>query len=485
MNLRWQSLKWLLLCDVCLIGYSGLLTLRDNSIPAASMFAAALGALVWQFALVLRNRQSTPPFEVEPHIKRTHYFQALVQVCLYSYWGLYWDAVSAWIPLIVAQLLFAYALEALLAWSQRRAWRLGFGPLPIVMSINLFLWFHEEVFYFQFLLVAVVFLVKDFITWQRDGRKTHIFNPSGFALSVAAIALMLTDTVPITEGVDLTRSFYLPPNLFELMFLLGLILQFSFSITLVTFGAMLSITAIFFVLKFIYSVPITPTPVDVVVFLGVNFIVTDPATSPKSAVGKFLFGMTYGVGVFVAYAILRSIQQPSYFDKILPVPIVNLLVKRFDVLGNYIYLLAARRLQSIDLLGNRYVHLVLYVALFAAILPLLKFGDRNSIDPFPRPAFQPSPRMMELEARAVAFRLARKSVYKPFGFAAEAIYFDDLRSLERDTAESHILIGVASQGLGMRDQAIEHYRRALSLDPENVTAQKALRSILEPDEPPD
>ena len=481
MNLRWQSLKWLLLLDACLVAYSGLLTLRDSLIPAASMLGVAIAAFVWQVAFVLRNRQSTPVFQVEPHIKRTHYFQALVQVCLYSYWGLYWDAVSAWIPLIIAQLLFAYALDALLAWSRRRAWRLGFGPFPIVLSINLFLWFFEEYFYLQLLLVAVAFFAKEFITWRRDGRRMHIFNPSGFALAFMAIAVMLTDMVSITTNVDLTRSFYLPPNFFEFMFLLGLFLQFFFSITLITFGATLALTVIFFASKYIFGAPITPAPVDVVVFIGVNFLITDPATSPKSAVGKFLFGITYGVGVFVAYALLRSIQQPSYFDKILPVPFLNPLVKKFDVLGYRIHSLATRHVQAIDRLGNRYVHIALYIALFVAILPLLKSNDPTAIDPFPPTAFKPSPQMMELDVKAVAFRLAHPSVYKPFGFAAEAIYFDDLRKLDHDTVEAHILLGVASLRLGMRDQAIEHYQRAVELDPENTPAQDALRSILESD----
>ena len=43
----------------------------------------------------------------------------------------------------------------LLAWSRRDVYALGFGPFPIILSTNLFLWFKPECFYLQFLLVSV------------------------------------------------------------------------------------------------------------------------------------------------------------------------------------------------------------------------------------------------------------------------------------------------------------------------------------------
>ncbi len=59
---------------------------------------------------------------------------------------------------------------------------LGFGPLPIVFSTNLFLWFRDDWFYLQFLLVAAGFLGKEFVRWEREGKSVHIFNPSAFSL---------------------------------------------------------------------------------------------------------------------------------------------------------------------------------------------------------------------------------------------------------------------------------------------------------------
>jgi hypothetical protein len=57
--------------------------------------------------------------------------------------------------LIAAQLLFAYAFDMLLGWSRRDTYTLGFGPFPVIFSINLFLWFKPDWFYLQFLMVAL------------------------------------------------------------------------------------------------------------------------------------------------------------------------------------------------------------------------------------------------------------------------------------------------------------------------------------------
>ncbi len=61
------------------------------------------------------------------------------------------------------------------------------GRCPIVFSTNLFLWFKDDWFAFQFLLIAIGFLGKAFVQWERDGRRGHIFNPSAFALALFSL----------------------------------------------------------------------------------------------------------------------------------------------------------------------------------------------------------------------------------------------------------------------------------------------------------
>src|SRR5580704_15470756 len=78
----------------------------------------------------------------------------------------------------------------LISWLRRDHWVLGFGPLPIVLSTNLFLWFKDDWFYYQFALMAAGVLGKQFLRWHREGRLTHIFNPSAFSAFVVSVALI-------------------------------------------------------------------------------------------------------------------------------------------------------------------------------------------------------------------------------------------------------------------------------------------------------
>ena len=152
----------------------------------------------------------------------------------YLYLGLYYPAVQEHLPLIAIQIVVFYAMEMLLQWSRGRNWRAGFGPLPVVGSINLFLWFEPEYFVGQLLLVAGALASREFVRWRRNGRSSHIFNPSAIALAAAAA----------TTGINHILAFELPPSFFELMFVFGILLQIFFATTLVTFGAVLTFALI-------------------------------------------------------------------------------------------------------------------------------------------------------------------------------------------------------------------------------------------------
>ena len=76
--------------------------------------------------------------------------QSLCQFSVYAYWGWFWPPVYDFAPLLFGQLLFAYVFDILLSWSRREPYLLGFGPFPIVFSTNLFLWFKDDWFFFQF-----------------------------------------------------------------------------------------------------------------------------------------------------------------------------------------------------------------------------------------------------------------------------------------------------------------------------------------------
>lgn len=55
-------------------------------------------------------------------------------------------------------------------------------------------------------------------------------------------------------------------------------------------------------------------------FLGLHLLVTDPSTSPRTPLGRAIFGVLYGVGVFGLYALLGAFGLPTFYDKLLCMP---------------------------------------------------------------------------------------------------------------------------------------------------------------------
>ena len=100
----------------------------------------------------------------------------------------------------------------LLSWSRQPKHTLGFGPFPIIFSINLFLWFKDDWFYLQFLMVALGFLGKQWFQWNKDGGRAHIFNPSAFTLAVFSMALLLTGSTGITWGPEIAITSSIHPD---------------------------------------------------------------------------------------------------------------------------------------------------------------------------------------------------------------------------------------------------------------------------------
>ncbi len=266
-----------------------------------------------------------------------HYVQLAMHSCIYAYWGWYWPEVYHYALLIVAQLVFVYAFDMLVCWSRRDKWILGFGPFPIVLSTNLFLWFRDDWFFLQFLMVATGVLCKEFVTWTREGRRTHIFNPSAIALFLFSITLLVTNSTAITWGSEIATTLSRPPNMYLEIFAVGLVVQALFSVTLVTLSAAASL----YVLNLIYTQTtgvyhFVDSNIPVSVFLGLHLLVTDPATSPRTTPGKIIFGSMYGAGVFALYGALAWLGVPRFYDKLLCVPPLNLTVRVLDRMGNFL-----------------------------------------------------------------------------------------------------------------------------------------------------
>lgn len=302
--------------------------LEASFLGSAGVLLAGLGVLWWT---VSRSGRALT-YEFFP--RRVHWVQMIMHSSVYAYWGWYWREVYHEIPLILAQVFFLYALDMIVCWFRRDKWILGFGPIPIIFSMNLFLWFRDDWFYLQFVMIAIIVFGKEFLRWNREGRLTHIFNPSAFALFLTSIVLLLTHNTGTTWGIEISTTFFSPPYIYAEIFLLGLIVQGLFSVTLVTLSAAASLCALNLIyhgatgLYFFVDTNINPA-----VFLGLHLLVTDPATSPRKNFGKAIFGAAYGAGVFMIFGLLDSLGQPSFYDKLLCVPALNLTVRALDRLS--------------------------------------------------------------------------------------------------------------------------------------------------------
>ena len=242
-------------------------------------------------------------------------------------------------------------------------------PLPVVGSINLFLWFEPAYFFGQLLLIVGALATREFVRWRRDGRSSHIFNPSAIVLAAAGVFLMVTDTTTATTGINHILAFELPPSFFELMFVCGILLQIFFATTLVTFGAVLALALIHYGGTLLLGAWPLFNIFHISVFLGLNLLATDPATSPRTPAGKLLFGLTWGAAIWCCYLGLRLLELPPYYDKILTVPLVNLLVPLFERAGRAI---------TMSFRFDRAAFIAAYAGLFLLILPTLKLQYRSA-----------------------------------------------------------------------------------------------------------
>ena len=313
----------------------GLLSLTPRVQGSALLTQSFLGAagfvLAWAALLAFTARRGGWAPTIEISLRAQHYIQACCQMAVLAYWGWHWRPVYAMAVLLAAQVVFAYAFSMLLAWSRGERYVLGFGPVPIIFSINLFLWFRDDWFWLQFLMVGVGFLGKEFVRWHREGRHVHIFNPSAFALGLFSLVLIATGTTDLTWGREIASTLTLAPHIYLYLFLVGLVVMHFFSITLIAGTA----AAVLFGLSALYaSVTGVPYFVDseipTAVFLGLHLLVTDPSTSPRTPLGKSLFGALYGLGVFALYSILGAAGAPTFYDKLLCVPLLNLSVRGID-----------------------------------------------------------------------------------------------------------------------------------------------------------
>ena len=296
-----------------------------------SFVGAGITLLTWIAVLFGSALRTGRTLTLEIVLRKQHYVQACAQGSVLLYWGWYWVEVYDAAHLIAAQLVFAYAFDMLLAWSRRDTYTLGFGPFPVILSINLFLLFKQDWFYLQFVMVALGFAAKELISWNKEGRRVHIFNPSSFPLAVFSLALIFAGMTDVTWGNEIAITQFYPPQMYLMLFLVGLPGQYFFGVTSMTMAAAVT-TYLFGLLYFAATGTyyFYDSYIPVAVFLGMHLLFNDPSTSPRTELGRIIFGVAYGLSTVLLYKLLGDAGVPTFYDKLLPVPILNLSIRAID-----------------------------------------------------------------------------------------------------------------------------------------------------------
>ena len=176
--------------------------------------------------------------------------------------------------------------------------------------------------------LALGLLAKEFLRWTRDGVNTHIFNPSSFPLAIFSIALLVTGRSDMTWGREIASTQFYPPHMYLVLFLIGLPGQYFFGVTSMTMSAV--VTTYVFGLLYYAATGIYffyDSYIPIAVFLGMHLLFTDPSTSPRTELGRLIFGALYGLSTVALYAALGHMGLPTFYDKLLQVPILNLSIK--------------------------------------------------------------------------------------------------------------------------------------------------------------
>jgi hypothetical protein len=293
------------------------------------------------------------------HVKATHLLPAIIQLSLFAYWGLYYRQLETHIPGIALQLLLAFLLDALLSWARYGKWRAGFGPVPLVLSLNLFAIFLHGALFMSLLAVSFAVLSKHLVRrTSADGSSSHIFNPSGFGIAVVAL---LNITWPALGDGDIAHEFNLPPNMAELIVLLALVVQTRVPVVLITLGATLAMLSVAVTTGYGGFAP-QWSPVTLVIVL----LMTDPATSARTPGGKVLFGLLAGFAM-QAMACAMPAHPDFFYAKVLPIPLCNLAAPSCDRLAARVCGQVAAIATALDPRRNL-AHVALWLAVFCSLV---------------------------------------------------------------------------------------------------------------------
>ncbi len=470
---------------LALAGLGFLPDIRLQPVLAWSFWGASGVLVALNVALLATSWSRSRTLSIDVVLRPQHYLQACAHLSILIYWGWYWHHVVEAVPLIAAQLVFAYAFDALLAWSRRDTFTFGFGPFPIIFSTNLFLSFKSDWFYLQFVLVALGFAAKEFLQWNKNGRRTHIFNPSSFPLAVFSIILLATGSTGMTWGPDIATTQFNPPHIYAFIFLVALPGQFLFGVTTMTLSAVATLYA--FCVAYLFATGsqyFVELPFPIAIFLGMHLLFTDPSTAPRTELGRVIFGVLYGSSVLALFALLEWLGLPSFYDKLLPVPVLNLMIQNIDRAAQSSWLTRFDPAALGRALAPRKRHLA-YMAIWAGLFVTMQVATGAQATLARGDSLRAQGRLEEAIVRYQEFASSAPANFDGQRKLAVALLeagrpADALPALRRaaelhpNDAEAHYNLGYDLLRLRHFSEAQERFRQSLRLDANYAAAQYGL-----------
>ena len=209
----------------------------------------------------------------------------------------------------------------------------------------------------------------------------HIFNPSSFPLAVFSMVLILTGTTHLTWGPQIASTLLNPTNIYLMIFLVGLPAQYLWGVTSMTMSAVAT-TYVFGLLYFAATGTyyFFDSYIPIAVFLGMHLLFNDPSTSPRTELGRIIFGMLYGLSVVAIFGLFSRAGEPTFYDKLLAVPVLNLMIQGIDrvarssVLKRFDPAALGRRLTA---RGRNLAYIGVWTLLFATMSAAGDVGDSH------------------------------------------------------------------------------------------------------------
>ena len=310
---------------------------------------------------------------VEPRLSLTHLLPVALQGVLYLYWGLYCDEPRNFLFTLAWQVPVAYGLDAAFSLWRHRTWRLSFGPIPALMSAGLFVQYAAADSMWTLALIIAAM-------WARGLPPGLRVNPSAFGLCAVGLADLLTG-----EGGrgDVANLLVVPPNLAELVLIVGLVAQIRLRIVLVSAGAFAAVLGCNMLFQANFS------PLFAPILLAIVLFVTDPATAPRHPLAQLVSGALYGTLMTIFALWMTSAGYADIYSKVLPVPIVNWAAPWLDRW--------AQRRRPLERLSQRanVAHVVIWLLLVGAVLwrfDKAEMMDRDKMRALQPPHYRDHPR---------------------------------------------------------------------------------------------